>query len=260
MARNTRKRRKAKTESKDLIHFLSRVSTSIRENGWVSSKEARDQNVVSTAQTVKNWLDIEDLARRGKITTGRLEGENIPPVTEQDITDAENAIVTTIMTTERAAEENNYRLQTNTYLQSLYMIAQRRTYLPKEIGLAASMMHYARKIWDSDRRREEEAQAREAAGLRPSQHLGEVGEHVEVTVTLASMRSMQSGYGTKTLCKWETPAGDKLAWFATNPPDNLAVGRNYTVRGLIKRHSTYKGECETVISNCKVQSLQLSLI
>ena len=249
-------KKKRNSDENDLVHFLSRVSAAIRTQGWVSSADARKNNTVSTAQTVKNWMDAEDLVRTNKISIERLEQENIPPITEKDISDAVNAIVTTVKTTEGTATNQRRAFQRNSYLQSLYLVAQRGTFSPKEIGLAASIMSYAQRVWESEKKREDEIVARRAAGLRPSEYLGDIGDRIEVDATLLHVRSLPNSFGISTLCKWETNAGDKITWFASNAPDFLAVGRTYILKGTIKDLSMYKGEKQTVLTRCKVADRQ----
>jgi hypothetical protein len=92
------------------------------------------------------------------------------------------------------------------------------------------------------------AQAVAQAQKPVSQHVGKVGERVEMELKLKFYRSFPSDYGMVYLYCFEDPSGNRLIW-RTNKMA-CQVGETYKVKVTIKAHSEYHGTKQTEVFRC----------
>ena len=104
-------------------------------------------------------------------------------------------------------------------------------------------------------KRETEKQIRrEYQKKNPSEHLGTVGDrHSFGKVVLASEFNWETDWGTTHLYKFLS-GSDVIVW-KSSVDKELELGIEYTLKGTIKEHGTYKNEKQTVVSRCSVEGI-----
>ena len=121
---------------------------------------------------------------------------------------------------------------------------------------------------EAERRKAEEERIRaEEARKAISQHIGEIGERIEVEVTLEKEFSFEvpsfKGWGTdtKTIYIFADAAGNKFVWKSTaclwqNDDDDhmkpVCEGDTVKIKATVKDHTEYKDEKQTEIQRVKV--------
>ncbi len=101
---------------------------------------------------------------------------------------------------------------------------------------------------EMNRRAEQAARAKATAG---SAHQAAVGEKVERDVTIAGLTKIDGAYGTTTIVTMIDAIGNVYKWFASNPP-RFERNQAVKVRGTVKKHDSYRGTAQTVLTRCKV--------
>ena len=118
----------------------------------------------------------------------------------------------------------------------------------------------ARMAEEEARKAEEEARmAEEEARKAISQHIGQVGDKVQMEVTMERRGSYEvpsyAGFGTTTITVYTfvDSNGNKLVW-KTGSGFGRAVedGERLTIKGTIKGHGEYKGEKQTELQRVKL--------
>lgn len=83
-----------------------------------------------------------------------------------------------------------------------------------------------------------------------SEHIGEIGDRVELEVTYLRTGSYDSMYGTTYIHSFEDTAGNILVW-KTNACGGFDKNK-LKIKGTVKEHSEYRGVKQTVLTRCKV--------
>ena len=114
---------------------------------------------------------------------------------------------------------------------------------------------------EAKRLEEIEAEKREAA-IRAekaiSQHVGEVGEKLELDATYLGTATFEvksfAGFGTDTMHihRFKDAAGNKLIWRTGSWSFEADEGDLVRVSGRVKAHGEYKDEKQTELTRCKV--------
>ena len=103
----------------------------------------------------------------------------------------------------------------------------------------------------------EAEEARIKAQKAISQHVGQIGEKIEIKGTYVRSGSWEqqsfSGYGTTTMYihTFKDADGNVFTW-KTQKGICAEYGENVDVKGTIKNHSEYKDEKQTELTRCKV--------
>ena len=119
--------------------------------------------------------------------------------------------------------------------------------------------------WEAERaaaeaakKAQEEAEAEaERARKAISQHVGQVGEKVEVKGTFLRTGSWEQksfrGFGTETMyCHTFKDVNGNLFTWKTQKSLGLEYGEAVQVKGTVKAHSEYQEEKQTELTRCKV--------
>lgn len=88
-------------------------------------------------------------------------------------------------------------------------------------------------------------------------HFGKIGERLETVATVLRL-NYSPGYGgtTKTIVTFVNDEGQDLTWFATgSAPSTDDVGKRFAIKGTIKKHDSYKGRAQTVLSRVVWESV-----
>lgn len=115
----------------------------------------------------------------------------------------------------------------------------------KTLGVVCS----AYQAW---RRANEERKAREARPV--SKHVGQPKERFTVEAEVVFERETEGYYGTTHVIKLVTTDGNVLTWFASRPQE-VEVGQRYEVTATVKKHDSYKGEAQTVVTRASLTAL-----
>jgi hypothetical protein len=143
----------------------------------------------------------------------------------------------------------------NDYLHNIRTIAGLSEIKKKQAGFAGSIVSsYQRNLQrDAERKAAADAKAARLASAEANggnTHQGTIGDTLTVSGKLVFSRQCHGRYGTSYLYKFDTPAG-MVIWFASRDQD-LATGDDVTVTGKVKKHDSYKGERQTVLTRCRV--------
>ena len=208
----------------------------IRTNGWLSRGKSRDFGGFATADLA--W-DLATLAC-GLREPGK--GETLPESTEQDATDASEALEWA-----RAIDPDT----DSDYLHNLRVVLSRSSVSAKEIGLAASAV--AVYIRERDR-----TIAQQTRISKPSNWLGTVGQRFggkgktgipAIDGNIIKAHGFEGAYGLTTIFVVQTDEGDEVLWFASGSGGGAQVGERVTINGTIKAHKTDRdGRKQTQIS------------
>ena len=77
---------------------------------------------------------------------------------------------------------------------------------------------------------------------------GEIGERIERTVKVLSVKEIHSAYGTSFLHQFETEDGNLLTWFTQSLKQNFEEGEECVIRSTVKEHKVFRGKKQTVVS------------
>lgn len=100
-----------------------------------------------------------------------------------------------------------------------------------------------------------EAKQAERAPKTASEYVGNIGDTIAATVTLAGIHTYKTHftyYGeTNYIYKFTDGNGNTLVW-KTATWQEIREGETYNLKGKVKEHSEYKGDKQTVLTRCKI--------
>lgn len=82
-----------------------------------------------------------------------------------------------------------------------------------------------------------------------SEFVGEIGERIELTLTVTRAIEIENNYGHSMMHIMEDDCGNVYVW--TTAAKSWPEGAVKHVRGTIKDHRTYKNTKQTVLKNCR---------
>jgi len=85
----------------------------------------------------------------------------------------------------------------------------------------------------------------EAARESDSKHFGTVGKREVFELTVIVSRWIAGVYGPYCLTKFVDDNGNIAVWFASK---ELKMGQRYKIRATVKKHDTYNGNAQTILS------------
>lgn len=87
-------------------------------------------------------------------------------------------------------------------------------------------------------------------GESTSAHVGEVGERLDLKLTVKRAIKLEGAYGPSTMHVFEDELGNVFLW--TTTAKTLTVDKKYLLRGTVKDHDVYRGTNQTILTRCKV--------
>ena len=78
--------------------------------------------------------------------------------------------------------------------------------------------------------------------------VGEIGERIEVSVKVLSVKEIHSNYGTSFLHQFETEDGNLLTWFTQSLKQNFEEGEECLIRATVREHKVIRGKKQTVVN------------
>jgi len=83
-----------------------------------------------------------------------------------------------------------------------------------------------------------------------SEFIGTLKERIDFFVKVNKIIKVNGVYGDSLMYLMEDPAGNSIVW--TTNSVNLAIGKEYYMRGTVKDHREYRGINQTVMTRCKI--------
>jgi hypothetical protein len=216
--------------------LLLYVATHIRLHGWLSRGKAREEDALATVDEA--WALLFPWSPK----MHKLSAEFVAEITDQDAELARAAL--TCARTELTAENTR-----NDYEHNLRIACTPDTVTTRTAGIAASVIcWYERRLAREIKRRE--ARKRAADLARSSAHIGNVGDMVNVVVTVSGIYDGESDWGEYFFHRFIDDNGNCIVWRST--AKRLEVGATYELRGKIKEHGEFKGTKQTQLTRCRV--------
>lgn len=200
----------------------------IRGTGWISRSDQR--------------AGLKDFATADFVEDGLFDPKAWEAVTKEDKKLAQDTL-------EHVRGIQNPR---SDYVQNLTVLANYddplygRKVIRKNLGLVCSMIPFYQRAMEQEAERKRKA----AAAGHCNEHLGEVGQRLEVTAYCESVRFIEGYYGATALHRFRDPDGRLLVWFCGGRGFDAEVGQTYKLRGTVKRHDDYKGTAQTILTRC----------
>lgn len=218
--------------SYELERILICTSCEIATFGWVSSKEAHKEDIISTRTFVLAMLDGTEFGKDRQaqlLTKAKSIGFDLfDPSVKEEVRDAIHWAATIKV-------ENS----TSEYERKIKAIAQQQnTVMPRDIGFACSILEaYRRHI-------------KEIAAAANSNYLGKLKDKVDVIATVVSMSDGVGNFGPWYMVKYVADSGENLAVFYKEPQDTK-VGDHVNLTGTVSKQSEFRGKKETVLNRAK---------
>jgi len=131
------------------------------------------------------------------------------------------------------------------YERNLKLVASQVSVRHKHVGILASAVPAYFRVVEREvaLRREREARA-----LAPSRHVGEVGQRLDLELTVRRVTTVDTDYGALHIISMRDGAGNLFVWKTGST--SATPGDRLDVRGTVKKHDDYRGEAQTVLSRC----------
>ncbi len=135
----------------------------------------------------------------------------------------------------------------NDYLYNVGVVLKVGKVDCKLAGLVASL------IPTSQREQGLEVERRKFSNLKAtSKFFGEVGKKVQFRATVVGIKELETQFGVSTMIKFVT-GGSLAVWFASgNKSDSFEIGKEYELKGTVKKHEVYKELNQTILTRVSV--------
>lgn len=77
---------------------------------------------------------------------------------------------------------------------------------------------------------------------------GEVGDRLEVEITVQKVIKLENGFGSSNMMIMFDNDGNEYVW--TTAAKCWPVGETKLIRGTVKEHRVYKNRCQTILNRC----------
>ena len=134
---------------------------------------------------------------------------------------------------------------TSDYESNLTLVAKQPIVKLAHTGLVASIVSAHGRILE----REIEIRRNTRTGGRPSQHVGEIGQRLDLEFEVQRVNSRDTDYGVLHIISMRDQAGNLIVWMTGST--TATAGDRFHVRGTVKKHNEYQGEQQTVLTRCR---------
>jgi hypothetical protein len=223
----------------DMVEYLNAVAICIRRLGWVSKAKAQYEDTSTSADAWALLRPPFDPAAR-KAFEKWVETHNLHHQERDEKLAAE-------------ALEWGKALPTkggNDYMYNLGVACRAGFVLRSTAGIVASLIStYLR-----EKEREEEiAKRKEEDAKKSREWVGGVKKRRDFNgLTVLKMVSIPSQWGVTTLVILEDEPGNLIKWFASVSLDDLEVGDVVNIKATVKKHDTYEGVKQTIVTRAKI--------
>lgn len=232
--------------------LLAYTASAVKNNGYVkkytdTDDGGREYNENNTAELV---LDIYE----GDLQHKKDKRKALYNVDETDPEAVEVA---------RAALEWIAQQEPKTeYIHNLQVLAKMEYVGRSHVGILASLVPFYLRTIERERRAQQEAAER-----KPSEHVGTVGQRIEIHVKeYRILKTWYNDFGKEVfLIRFIDDEDNLFIWkfsgwfFGYTMPDGCIYHPEATepfmMKGTIKEHTEYNGQKQTVLSRCKIISL-----
>lgn len=84
----------------------------------------------------------------------------------------------------------------------------------------------------------------------PSKFQGQVGDRLELTLTVKKVFEKEGYYGNSALHIFSDEAGNVYTWNTSSK--TLEVGRTYRLKGTVKEHTCFRNVNQTILTRCAI--------
>lgn len=211
-----------------LDSLLPFVRSYARLFGWVSAKKAQEEGKQSSAGDIQLLLGCFKLSEREKQVLRDVRAG----ITDEDREWCQKAIVWAASREAATDFDHNLRAIANSGECS------RRTF-----AFACSIVGAYRRHIEGEIVRENNRKA--------SEHFGVVGDKIEATLFVVSVKTVDGFYGPSTIYRLIDAEGRTFIWFTGSGEGKLAEQAWVRVKATIKKHDEFRGLRQTVITRCK---------
>jgi len=220
----------------NIEQFLACVTATIKAYGWVSKKQAWDNEKLSTA-------DIAMDSMKPMKSVLFIEQDIIVP-DKEDFNVAKDVIFWCRTELSKKHPKNNYE-------EKLVEICKEDTFDVDKYGLLASLI-YAYQLaleWKLKQKEKEEERARTI----DSEWQGIRRERMTREVVIIRVTPWKSDYGTVGIHKMIDTNGNVYTWFASPTANWLTEGDSYRIIGTVGDHTEYDQIKQTQLNRVKVK-------
>lgn len=197
------------------------------------------------------WIDL--YGYQGANDTGKIPTSNLiwKTLTFDNITPEEHSEAFSNVQKQHVKIENikkwingmsTEEIKNSPYFQSVKSILDADFVSYKSMGLMASLPY----SYTKNLERQEISKNK-----KPSEYIGSIGEKIgPINVKIVGTYTGQGMYGSYQIVRMQDVNGNLLMWFNTGK-ENLEDGKNYEVRGTVKKHEDYKDTKTTVLTRVK---------
>lgn len=215
----------------DPAQYLAFARRSVRQDGWISNKDANQAAAEDRDVTATSEHAIDGLA-------AALSGE--PAAAMPDASDHEYAAEALTWARDHLAAKESHRM-TDFQASLNYVLKQERVEYRHLKKLAVVCSMYDRELAN-----------RAKVAANPSKHIGTVGQMHETEVTVLNLVERQTASGfDRTIYTLRDADGNNVTWFASGTP-KMAVGETHKLRGKVKDHDDFNGALRTVMERCRI--------
>jgi hypothetical protein len=219
--------------------FLAQTAACIRLDGWVSRSQARaDADDFGTGRLVQSTADQVCYLLTPPFG-GDLRGDWRRASLRCKPSDEDIARGGAALAWARAL------VPASDYESNLALIAQQLTVKPAHAGILASAVAAHGRILE----REIETRRHAKTGGRPSQHVGAVGQRIDLELEVQRVNSRPTDYGMRHIISMRDQDHNLFVWKTGST--SATPGDRLSVRGTIQKHDEFRGELQTVLSRCK---------
>lgn len=85
-----------------------------------------------------------------------------------------------------------------------------------------------------------------------SEYQGEIGDKIEIIVTIEKSILLDGYYGPSTLYSMKDENKNVYIWITASIKTRLKEGCSYKIKGIIKEHKQYRAQKQTILTRCVV--------
>lgn len=211
--------------------FMGFVACIVRTQGYVNSKEASEKGIDSTGQVAWEW------AIKGR------------PVALRNVTllPEDRAIGKAAATWMKEGIDPT-KYVGNDYIMHIHMIG--------DIGLATekSMNYAASALQAMERDLKQTRENNPKHPVNADKFLGVIGEKIKIQAIYEGSSQFNSKFGLCYKYIFRLADGKKLSWLTGTELTIIQQGHTYMVSARVKKHTNFKGNCETEITRASIIS------
>jgi hypothetical protein len=217
----------------DLEEYLAHVAMHIDKYGYMSQSRAKEINA-SIIDPKEMVTPTSSYALNTMFPNPKYRDE-APVPSDTNFARAAEAI-------EWAANLGENGIPLNDYQHNIKVLAASGMIELRSIGYASSIVGAYMRAMDLFPKRE---------AKQVSNHVGAVGDKLEVNVTLVGQWERDNDAGVYFIYRFKDDAGNVFTWM-TGKALGLNTGASLKLKGSVKSHDEYKGTKSTVLTRCKV--------